>query len=69
MDKDRYGGFGRVPIMDTVECRPILVVDDDLDACEALSEFLLSSTVTLWLAQRMDKLRLPRSERDRYRQR
>ncbi len=26
--------------MDTVECRPILVVDDDLDACEALSEFL-----------------------------
>src|SRR5713101_4913934 len=26
--------------MDAVKCRPILVVDDDLDACEALSVLL-----------------------------
>jgi PleD family two-component response regulator len=51
MDKDRYGGFGRVPIMDTVECRPILVVDDDLDACEALSEFLKFNGYTVACAE------------------
>ncbi len=51
MDKDRYGGFGRVPIMDTVECRPILVVDDDLDACEALSEFLKLNGYTVACAE------------------
>src|SRR5713101_3894166 len=37
--------------MDTVECRPILVVDDDLDACEALSEFLKLNGYTVACAE------------------